>query len=80
MNWIDNVICMPVVISYGLAGMGLFCWAFVAHGVTFGDPDILYRWQRWYNVSDFVDDQDEQYTVEAFGVEELARMEEQAEL
>ncbi|KAI8559821.1 hypothetical protein RHMOL_Rhmol04G0204700 [Rhododendron molle] len=52
----------------------------LAHGVTLGDPDILYWWRRWYNVSDFVDNQDEQYTLEAFGAKELARMKPQAEL
>ncbi|KAI8571918.1 hypothetical protein RHMOL_Rhmol01G0157800 [Rhododendron molle] len=52
----------------------------LAHGVTFGDPDILYRWRRWYNVSDFIDDQDEQYTLKAFGAEELARMKPKVEL
>ena len=52
----------------------------IAHGVTFlGDPDILYWGRRWYNVSEFIDEQDEQYTLKAFRAEELARMEEEAE-
>ncbi|KAI8535799.1 hypothetical protein RHMOL_Rhmol10G0202100 [Rhododendron molle] len=52
----------------------------IAHGVTFGDPDILYWWRRWYNVSDLLDEQGELYTLEAFGAEELARKEEEKEL
>ena len=60
--------------------MRLSCWAFVAHGVTFGDPDLLYWWWRRYNGSDFIDEQGEQYTLEAYGAEELARMEEAAEM
>ena len=63
-----------------VSGFGLFYWALKAHGVTFGDPDLLYWWRRRYNGSDFIDEQGEQYTLEAFGAEKLARMEEQAEL
>ena len=48
--------------------------------LPFGDPDILYWWRHWFNVSEFIDEQDERYTLEAFGAEELAMMEEQAEL
>ncbi|KAI8559956.1 hypothetical protein RHMOL_Rhmol04G0216900 [Rhododendron molle] len=52
----------------------------LSHGVTFGDPDILCLWRRWYNVSDLLDKQGELYTLEAFGAEELARMEQETEL
>jgi hypothetical protein len=79
MGCVDIVICMTFCCKIKVSGCGLSYWASVAHGVAFGDPDILYRWRRWYNVSDSVDEQGEQYTLEDFGAEELARMEEQME-
>ncbi|KAI8572209.1 hypothetical protein RHMOL_Rhmol01G0180400 [Rhododendron molle] len=51
-----------------------------SHGVTLCDPDILCWWRRWYNVSDLIDKLEELYTLETFGAEELARMEEEKEL
>ena len=47
--------------------------------LPFGDPDILNWWRCRYNLLDLIDEQGEQYTLEAFGAEELARMEEEAE-
>ncbi|KAI8572210.1 hypothetical protein RHMOL_Rhmol01G0180400 [Rhododendron molle] len=52
----------------------------LSHGVTLCDPDILCWWRRWYNVSDLIDKLEELYTLETFGAEELARMEEEKEL
>ena len=70
---------MTLICKLRVSGIGLFYWALKAHGVTFGDPDLLYWWRRRYNGSDFIDEQGEQYTLKAFGAEELARMEEEAE-
>ncbi|KAI8535798.1 hypothetical protein RHMOL_Rhmol10G0202100 [Rhododendron molle] len=67
----------PRFVEIQCAGRGSRC---DTHGVTFGDPDILYWWRRWYNVSDLLDEQGELYTLEAFGAEELARKEEEKEL
>ncbi|KAI8547437.1 hypothetical protein RHMOL_Rhmol07G0195400 [Rhododendron molle] len=63
-----------------VSGFWVTLLSFQAHGVALCDPDILCWWRRWYNMSDFLDEQGELYTLEAFGAEELARMEEEKEL
>ncbi|KAI8555665.1 hypothetical protein RHMOL_Rhmol05G0191200 [Rhododendron molle] len=52
----------------------------LSHGVALCDPDILYWWRHWYNMSDLLDEQGELYTLEVFGAEELARVEEETKL
>jgi hypothetical protein len=73
------ILLCPVALKFRVNEFRIILLSFCSSRCCLGDPDILYWWRHWYNVSDLIDEQGELFTLEAYGAEELARMEEEAE-